>query len=275
MPIQHYTKQDARLITLAEAILRDPRSWQKWTAFKIRLIDVPQDEHNDYLLWARSLMDAYFHDIEHSLFFSENDEIHAFCKNAPRELLKTAKNQIARLAVEEAGIPVDIEIYHFPVNAHGYVHDIVAKTNDFEDHSFTYGIDSHDSAEPARTEFAQSRVRALLVEDDPVTRWMVRNALKNHCDFASADCANRAFDVFKSFLPDIVFLDVNLPDKNGLSVLDWIIRHDPGACVVMLSAKDDLDNITYALEEGARGFVPKPFLTQDLLHYLNTYAAGA
>ena len=108
----------------------------------------------------------------------------------------------------------------------------------------------------------------LLVEDDPVTRWLVRNALKENCDLATAPTANKAFSMYSSYQPDIVFLDVNLPDKNGYEVLNWVMRNDPGANVVMFSSQDSMDNITQALECGARGFIGKPFVKEQLLGYV-------
>lgn len=102
------------------------------------------------------------------------------------------------------------------------------------------------------------------MEDDAVTRWMVRNALKNECEFITAPSANKAFAMFSSFTPDVVFLDINLPDNSGYAVLEWILKNDPGACVVMFSSNGQLDNIVQAMEKGASGFISKPFLREHL-----------
>ncbi len=115
---------------------------------------------------------------------------------------------------------------------------------------------------------ALDNVKVLLVEDDPVTRWMVRSALKDDCRLATAPTANKAFAVCQSYQPDIVFLDMNLPDKNGNEVLKWIMRNDPGVCVVIFSGCGDMQNISSALEDGARGYIPKPFEKRSFLHYI-------
>ncbi|HOO82434.1 MAG TPA: response regulator [Alphaproteobacteria bacterium] len=86
--------------------------------------------------------------------------------------------------------------------------------------------------EPALKDQKPGAVRVLLVEDDPVTRWMVRSALKKECEFVTAQSANNAFGLYASYQPDVVFLDIDLPDGNGHDVLKWIMRNDPGACVV-------------------------------------------
>ena len=111
----------------------------------------------------------------------------------------------------------------------------------------------------------------LLIEDDPITRWMVRRTIKSECELLTASTANKAFSVFGSFHPDIVFLDIDLPDQNGKQVLQWLMANDPGICVVMFSSNNNLENITETLAGGASGFIPKPFFKQDLLHYIHSY----
>ena len=100
---------------------------------------------------------------------------------------------------------------------------------------------------------------------------MVRNSLKDICDFATASTARKAYAMYTSYQPDVVFLDINLPDKDGRIVLKWVIEHDPGACVVMFSSEDSLENITECLNNGASGFVTKPFLREDLIHYVRPH----
>jgi len=73
---------------------------------------------------------------------------------------------------------------------------------------------------------------------------------------------------YMTYQPDVVFLDINLPDKNGYEVLQWIMRNDPGANVVMFSSNDHMDNITDALDAGASGFIGKPFIKKQLLDYI-------
>jgi len=113
--------------------------------------------------------------------------------------------------------------------------------------------------------------RVLLVEDDPMTRFMVRKAIKNECELATAPEGNKVFSLYASYQPDIVFLDINLPDLNGYDVLEWIMDNDPGACVVMFSGNSDMDNIVSSMGYGAKGFVSKPFSKEKLLHYIHNH----
>ena len=116
------------------------------------------------------------------------------------------------------------------------------------------------------------QIKVLLVEDDPVTRWMVRTGLKEECVFATANHVQQAMDLYVSYAPHIVFLDIQLPDGSGYEVLDWIMWHDPEAYVVMFSSHNDLDNIMKAFESGANGFIAKPFLKDTLLHYIHSHS---
>jgi len=110
--------------------------------------------------------------------------------------------------------------------------------------------------------------KVLLVEDDPVTRWLVRQTLKDNCDFATAQTANKAFSLYATYQPDFVFLDINLPDKDGYEVLNWIMRNDPGANVIMFSSLNNMDSITRALDMGAIGYIAKPFIKNQILDYV-------
>lgn len=112
----------------------------------------------------------------------------------------------------------------------------------------------------------------LLVEDDPVTRWMVRHALRPHCFLITATCAGHVYKLYQSCKPDVVFLDIGLPDASGRDVLKWIIHHDPAANIIMFSGHNDIDTMMSTIEEGAKGFITKPYHPDKLHHYLNTFS---
>ena len=68
--------------------------------------------------------------------------------------------------------------------------------------------------------------------------------------------------------PDVLFLDIGLPDINGHEVLEKLFKLDPDAYVVMFSGNGDKENIMKAVELGAKGFVGKPFSQEKLLQYI-------
>lgn len=112
-----------------------------------------------------------------------------------------------------------------------------------------------------------SQPRVLLIEDDRTTRRIVSNALGPHCNLMASINAGKGMSHYKDFNPDLVFLDLELPDGSGHDILQWIIRNDPGAYIVLFSANCDSENIEKARYNGAKGYVHKPFdLIQMMYH---------
>ena len=68
--------------------------------------------------------------------------------------------------------------------------------------------------------------------------------------------------------PDVLFLDIELPDITGHDVLQKVLEMDPDAFVIMLSGNGNKENIFKAMKTGAKGFVGKPFTKDKLLQYI-------
>ena len=115
---------------------------------------------------------------------------------------------------------------------------------------------------------ARSPLRVMIVEDDIMTRKLVSSQLKAEHVIITAVNASEALRNYMIYAPDIVFLDINLPMFSGLDILPRIRNIDPQANVVMFSGNATLDNICLALNRGARGFLPKPFRKDRLMHYM-------
>lgn len=115
----------------------------------------------------------------------------------------------------------------------------------------------------------------LLIEDDPATRWLVRAALRDECTLSTVTSVDnymikyKALNKYMSLMPDIVFLDIELPPSSGKDILVNMLRADPKAYVVMFSSHDTEDNIRESLESGARGFIAKPFNKSIMLDYIS------
>ncbi len=118
-------------------------------------------------------------------------------------------------------------------------------------------------------DFLQQTTRVLLVEDDPMTRQLVRKCLKGECMFATATTAQGAIETCDSYNPDVVFLDLGLPDFSGSVVLDWIRLNQPHTTVVLFTNTDDYGLISSLMSKGAVGYIPKPFIRDDFVNYIN------
>ncbi|MDA2979381.1 MAG: response regulator [Actinomycetota bacterium] len=109
--------------------------------------------------------------------------------------------------------------------------------------------------------------KVLVVDDSHVLRRLVEIALEPlGLDVYTASSAADAKDVIESVVPDVVLLDVGLPDENGIGVLKWV-RHDPrydGVAVVMASGYARTEEIDEATAEGAVGYLIKPYSLDDV-----------
>jgi two-component system chemotaxis response regulator CheY len=111
-------------------------------------------------------------------------------------------------------------------------------------------------------------MHVMVVEDDPLTRHLVTNCFKEEYAIITAVNGQEAVANYMLHAPDIVFLDIGLPDASGFDVLRQIMTRDPDAYVVMFSANSYLDNVTEALGNGASGFIAKPFKKDKMRHYI-------
>lgn len=264
---------DSKLLEVASSIGQSPISWQGWLCLYIHVEDIDDHIYEDCLLWTKSIVESYLKDLEGRVYFCNNKTIHILCKSGTKKVLEQTGQQICDLIYSESALVANYKIYELEQTGFEYAQTVLKETDNIFSmpHSVAEKQGDPSLKEPhhdCNTKSQQECPRVLLVEDDPVTRWMVRNTLKFECEFATAPTANKAFGMYTSYQPDVVFLDIDLPDKNGYTVLEWIMNNDPGARVVMFSSNNHLDNITGALDEGATGFIAKPFLKEDLLHYV-------
>lgn len=108
----------------------------------------------------------------------------------------------------------------------------------------------------------------MVVEDDIFSQKLVSNALRNKYSLSMIDDGQGALMTYVSKAPDVLFLDIGLPDISGHEVLEYLFVLDPNAYVVMFSGNGDKDNVMKAIGLGAKGFVGKPFTQEKLIHYI-------
>ncbi len=270
---------EVKLAAAASSIGRNPLSWQGWHCLRILIEDVSEDNQQEILIWSKSILESYLKEAEGRVYYCEGRDIHVICRDVPRAILEQAGNQICDLIFNESRILVSYDIYELSSEGTEYSKAVLEQKDIFTlpySQAVSVGTEMEQASfpgeAPRRSLTHSGAPRVLLVEDDAVTRWMVRNALKNECEFITAPSANKAFAMFSSFTPDVIFLDINLPDNSGYAVLEWILNNDPGACVVMFSSNGQLDNIVHAMEKGASGFISKPFLREHLLYYIQSHS---
>jgi PAS domain S-box-containing protein len=106
--------------------------------------------------------------------------------------------------------------------------------------------------------------RILVVDDELGPRESLRMLLKPSYQIQTADSGRAALDQIPAYRPDIVILDIKMPELDGLEVLRRIKRIDPAIEVVMITAYASLETVKMALTHGAFEYLIKPFSRQDL-----------
>jgi two-component system chemotaxis response regulator CheY len=103
--------------------------------------------------------------------------------------------------------------------------------------------------------------RVLVVDDAAFMRKMVSDALAKGGHEVVGEAGNgvEAIAQFQQIKPDLVTLDITMPEKDGLVALAEIVAADPSARVVMCSALGQESKVLEAIKLGAKDFVVKPF----------------
>lgn len=103
--------------------------------------------------------------------------------------------------------------------------------------------------------------KVLIADDALFMRKMLSDALSNAGHEVVGEAANgvEAVASFKELRPQVVTLDITMPEMDGLQALREIISTDPAACVVMCSALGQEAKVMEAVKAGARDFIVKPF----------------
>lgn len=113
----------------------------------------------------------------------------------------------------------------------------------------------------------RAKAEIMVVEDDTFTQKLIANTLRQYALSITSD-GKGALINYISKAPDILFLDINLPDFDGHTVLKKIFEFDPDAFIVMFSGNGDAHNIKKAIAAGAKGFIGKPFTRDKIISYI-------
>jgi DNA-binding NtrC family response regulator len=101
--------------------------------------------------------------------------------------------------------------------------------------------------------------RLLIIDDEPTVCYSFRRVLeKRPFEIKTAATVRDGLDVFESFGPDVVVLDLNLPDANGMEAFRHIRRQDPKCPVVFITAHGTTETALEAMKEGAFDYLIKP-----------------
>lgn len=109
----------------------------------------------------------------------------------------------------------------------------------------------------------------LLVDDDKRVLEIMRGFVPYDCKCHIAVNGKEAVLKYIQEMPDIVFMDLHMPDMDGIETFSLLKDLDDDVCVVMISASSNPSNVMLAKNVGAVGFMAKPFTEEMLHHYIN------
>lgn len=115
-----------------------------------------------------------------------------------------------------------------------------------------------------------SRMRILVVDDAPYMLKALRDILEAY-GFEVQEAVNgeEALTRYQEVRPDVVLMDVLMPKLDGVSATKNILRHDPNAKIIVITAVGKTGLEKECLDAGAKNFVVKPFRIKDLLNSIN------
>ncbi len=115
---------------------------------------------------------------------------------------------------------------------------------------------------------ARRKIEVVIAEDDSFSRMLVDTLLHDTYSMELVGDGLAAVLSYVKKAPDVIFLDIGMPDMDGHEVLERIFTLDPEAYVVMFSGHGDIYNVTKAMSLGAKGFLSKPFSKEKFIRFI-------
>jgi DNA-binding NarL/FixJ family response regulator len=115
----------------------------------------------------------------------------------------------------------------------------------------------------------------LVIDDHP----LVRDGLKKSLTSAGFNCVGEAGSIKEAIAmialhnPDVITVDINLPDGNGLEIIHWARENSPTIAIVVLTLDDDLDLVSAASQSGAQAFISKSESAEHLVSAIKSVIA--
>lgn len=260
-----FVKADARIEmdAVVHAVSKNLDSWKGWQCIRIEiLLHGPASARQTVAAGIESILKMHLEDRQGTAYIDASGVIDIVCKDLTHKTLETMGMQLVEFAKDAAGAAAMYRIFDLETDSDAFIaaHRENRRDNDMahaisDSGAFTLRLPQSKSDNLR----AVSGIKVLLVEDDPVTRWMVKMALRDECRLTVAPDAGKALAAYRQNRPDLVLLDINLPGHDGHEIMTRIMNADPGAHIVMFSSNDTLENIVGCMASGAKGFIAKPF----------------
>lgn len=117
--------------------------------------------------------------------------------------------------------------------------------------------------------------RVLICDDAVVMRMMIKGILSKSGYEVVGEAQNgaEAVDKYKELSPDLVTMDMVMPEMDGITAVKQIISHDPNAKIIMCTSMGQQALVVEAIQAGAKSFITKPFQPPKILETINKVLA--
>lgn len=120
--------------------------------------------------------------------------------------------------------------------------------------------------------------KVLVVDDSPFVWKAIKKAMEPEEGYELLEQAfngKMGLEMVERFKPDLIFLDITMPEMDGLQAAEILLRKDPGIRIVLISAMGDKLILDKAKQLGIKAFLPKPFKPEEVIQQLRSLLAPA
>ncbi len=123
---------------------------------------------------------------------------------------------------------------------------------------------------------SQNRLNIFIIDGNELIRSALRMIIQSDAYnvVGDASSAKAGLEQVERLRPDVICLDAQLPDRNGLDLLEQIKQGSPHTVVLMLTGSIDRETVQTAMKKGANGFIIKPFSTGTVLDCMEKSTAA-
>jgi two-component system, NarL family, response regulator DegU len=123
----------------------------------------------------------------------------------------------------------------------------------------------------------EKTINIILIDDHKLFREGVKRILEFEPSFnvvAEGDDGIMAGKLVKEYNPDVILMDINMPNMNGVQATAELVRNHPNSKVIILSIHDDESYVTHALKTGAQGYLLKEMDSNSLIEAIKVVSEG-
>ena len=118
------------------------------------------------------------------------------------------------------------------------------------------------------------KLTAMVVEDEGVANELLSSTFKNFfSEVSSAFNGKEALEMFDRLRPDIVFVDIVMPEMDGIELSRKLREIDPNQIIIVISASNDIQKISESIDIGVNSFIQKPIDTKKIIELLSNVTA--